>query len=429
MSWMRDAKRKPLVLRGARQVGKTWMLHDFGRRHFRRCVVCNFDRDEDLKALFASKSPERILGNLELLSGRQIIPGETLLILDEIQECPEALNALKYFFEEKRDLHVAAAGSLLGVLLARHSYPVGAVDLIEMRPMDFSEFIRAVEPALHRAYLELPWDEPVLEPLHRHLTELYHQYLIVGGMPECVADWADRRDPASILRRQRALLRFYEGDFGKHANAVNAAKCLQVFQSVPAQLAKANEKFVYGAVRQGARAKDLEDAITWNVAAGLFHRVHNLARIEVPLRAYRKDDAFKIFLHDTGLIKAMAGIPNEAILLRDAYPFKGQLAENFILEQIVGKFEVEPFYFADHAGRELDFILQVGSDLIPIEVKSGENVKAISLKNYLAKRQPPLAIRFSERNLCRHGNLLDLPLYLAARLPDLLKSDTDGFPA
>ena len=208
----------------------------------------------------------------------------------------------------------------------------------------------------------------------------------------------------------------YEGDFGKHDKNVNAAKCILVFRSIPSQLAKDNEKFIYGAVRKGARAADLEDAVSWIMAAGLFNRIHNVSKIESPLSAFKRIDAFKIFLHDVGLIKVMANVSNRAILLENAYQFKGQLAENYVLEQIVGKFDVEPFYYSDQSCRELDFLQQVDSGIIPIEVKSGTNVKSISLKNYLAKRKPPYAIRFSEKNFSRNNNLLNLPLYMAPRL-------------
>lgn len=418
IAWKESADRKPLILSGARQVGKTWILREFGKKHFKNTIVCNFDKDKEICGLFSNKSPERIIANLELMTGQKIVPNKTLLIFDEIQECPDALNSLKYFFEDMRELHVAAAGSLLGILLAKHSYPVGAVDLIDMNPMDFDEFLKAVDPVLLNVFLQLELYEPVEEVFHKRLTDAYHQYLIVGGMPECVADWAEKRNPASLLRKQKALIRFYEGDFGKHAETVNAAKCLLVFQSIPAQLAKGNEKFIFGAVRKGARAKDLEDAVTWNVAAGLLKRVNNISKVEYPLSAFREESEFKLFLHDTGLIKTMAGVPNKAILMEEAYQFKGQLAENFILEQITGKFEIEPFYFADQAGREIDFMLQVDTDVIPIEVKSGKNVKAISLKNYLEKRQPRYAIRFSENNFSMNGNLLNIPLYMAARLPE-----------
>ena len=416
ISWKDAADRKPLIVRGARQVGKTWILKEFGKRHFEDTIVCNFDKDKELHQVFENKSPDRIISYLELLFGRKIIPGKTLLLFDEVQECPNALNALKYFFEEKRELHVIAAGSLLGILLGKHSYPVGSVDILEMYPMDYCEYLKAVDPILSNAYHQMPLFEPIPEIFHRKLTDAYLQYLIVGGMPECVEDWADKRDYASVLRKQKALIKFYEGDFGKHSTTINAAKCLMVFQSVPSQLAKDNEKFLYGAVRKGARAVDLEDAITWNIKAGLFNRIHNVSKIECPLAAFKKMDAFKLFLHDTALIKVMANISNRLILLQDSYQFKGQLAENYILEQIMGKFDGEVFYFSDQASREIDFLLQVDSDIIPMEVKSGANVKAISLKNYLEKRNPRYAIRFSENNFSRNGNLLNLPLYMASRL-------------
>ncbi len=418
LKWKNAEDRKPLILKGARQVGKTWILRKFGERYFENTVICNFDKDKELHQIFENKSPDRIISQLELLTERKIVPGKTLLLFDEIQECPNALNSLKYFFEEKRELHVAAAGSLLGILLGKHSYPVGAVDLLEMYPMDFMEYLRAFHSGLFSAYKQMPLWEPIPAIFHHRFTDVYHQYLIIGGMPECVTDWIKNHDYQNVIRKQKALINFYEGDFGKHDKSVNAAKCLLVFRSIPSQLAKDNEKFLYGAVRKGARAADLEDAVSWIMAAGLFNRINNVSKIECPLAAFKRFDAFKIFLHDTGLIKVMENVPNRSILLEDAYQFKGQLAENYLLEQIVGKFDVEPFYYSDQSCRELDFLLQVESDIIPIEVKSGTNVKAISLKNYLAKRKPRYAIRFSENNFSRNGNLLNLPLYMAPRLPE-----------
>lgn len=418
VEWKDSPYRKPLILRGARQVGKTWILKEFGGKHFKNVVVCNFDKDEEIQKVFINKSPQRIVSILETLNGHRIVPGETLLIFDEVQDCPNALNSLKYFFEEMRELHVAAAGSLLGVMLANHSYPVGSVDLLDMYPMDFAEFLAATDAILHKAYLQLPLSEALEEVFHRRLTDAYHRYLIIGGMPECVSLWCETHEQANVSRVQEELLKLYEGDFGKHEGEVNAAKCIQVLRSIPEQLAKGNERFVYGVVRDGARGRDYEDAITWMVTAGLFNKVYNVSKIECPLRAFRRDDVFKLFLMDTGLIKNMAGVSNRAILLENAYQFKGQLAENYVLQQIVGKFDIEPFYFADNSSREIDFLLQVETDIIPIEVKSGANVKAISLKNYLEKRKPPYAIRFSENNFSRNGNLLNIPLYMAGRLAE-----------
>ena len=277
VAWKDSEDRKPLILIGARQVGKTWMLQEFGKRYFKNTVVCNFDKDKEIGQLFVNKSPDRIVSNLELMTGRKIVPNKTLLIFDEIQQCPDALNSLKYFFEDMRELHVAAAGSLLGILLAKHSYPVGAVDLIDMNPMDFDEYLKAVDPVLHEAFFQQPLAEPIADVFHTKLTDAYHQYLIVGGMPECVADWAKKRDPASLLKKQKALIRFYEGDFGKHSETVNAAKCLQVFQSIPAQLAKENEKFIYGAVRKGARAKELEHRLGVDKGVKSFYGTYSLA--------------------------------------------------------------------------------------------------------------------------------------------------------
>ena len=420
VTWKDAPLRKPLILRGARQVGKTWLVKDFGRRHFKHVAICNLDRDVELREAFQNKSPQRIIPLLEMIFGYKFLPGETLLFFDEVQDCPEALNSLKYFFEERRDLHVVAAGSLLGVLLARHSYPVGTVDLLDLYPLDFAEYLAAIDPLLHQSFLQLPLTMPTPEFFHRRLLDAYHNYLIIGGMPECVATWERTRDPAAVYQVQNTLLKFYEGDFGKHLGEIAAAKCLLIFRSLPGQLAKENEKFVFGAVRKGARARDLEDAIRWNVSAGLVSQVHNLTKIESPLRAFRNDDVFKLFLLDVGLLKTMAGVANKAIVLSGDYQFKGPMAENYLLQQLTGKLEVEPFYFADQVSREIDFMLQAGTEVIPVEVKGGRNTKAISLKNYLAKHHPPLALRLSEHNVSRTGDLLDMPLYFAPRLPELL---------
>lgn len=263
INWKSDEERKPLVLRGARQVGKTWLMKEFGKNCYRSFVYFNFDEEDELKSIFeTNKNPQRIIELLSMISGEKILPGETLIIFDEIQECPEALNALKYFNEKAKEHHVIAAGSLLGTLLAKpKSYPVGMVNLLDIYPLSFDEFLEATDSALFAYYDSIRKEQQIEEIFHNRLLEVYNNYLIIGGMPECVASWVKHKDPARISQIQRELIDVYENDFSKHNGKVNSGRILMVFRSIVAQLAKPNEKFMYGAVREGGRARDFEEAI------------------------------------------------------------------------------------------------------------------------------------------------------------------------
>ena len=275
ISWKTSEERKPLVLKGARQVGKTWLMKEFGRRCYAHCVYFNFDEEDALGSIFeANKNPHRIAQLLSLIAGEKILPGETLVILDEIQECPAALNALKYFREKANEYHVVAAGSLLGTLLAQpKSYPVGMVNLLDLAPLTFDEFLGATDPSLRTRCDAVLKGQPIEDIFHNRLLEAYHHYLIIGGMPECVASWVKHKDPARVSRIQRELIEIYENDFSKHNGKVNSGRILMVFRSIVSQLAKPNEKFMYGAVREGARAREFEEAIEWLVSAGMLNRV------------------------------------------------------------------------------------------------------------------------------------------------------------
>lgn len=421
IAWKSSSSRKPLVLRGARQVGKTWLMKQFGQLCYENCVYFNFDEEEALRSIFeTSKNPQRILELLSMIAGEKILPGETLIVFDEIQECPEALNTLKYFKEKANEYHVIAAGSLLGTLLARpKSYPVGMVNLLDLYPLSFEEFLAAAEPALYAYYDSIRKDQTIEEIFHQRLLEAYHNYLIIGGMPECVSAWVEEKDPAKVAQIQRELVAIYENDFSKHNGKVNSGRILMVFRSIVAQLAKANEKFMYGAVREGGRARDFEEAIEWLVSAGMLSRVYNVSKLEHPLSAFDKLDQFKLFLFDTGLLKHMAGIDNSAILLKTNYQFKGPLTENYLLQQLRGQFAVEPRYFSDK-NREIDFVLQYGTEIIPVEAKGGEDKSAPSFKRYIAQHQPAHALRFSERGYRTDGAITNIPLYLAGKTKDLL---------
>ena len=421
INWKNDEERKPLVLRGARQVGKTWLMKEFGRRCYKSSVYFNFDEEAQLKSIFETdKNPQRIIELLSMISGKKILPGETLLIFDEIQECPEALNTLKYFKEKANEYHVVAAGSLLGTLLATpKSYPVGMVNLLDIAPLNFGEFLEAVDPALCAYYNSIQKEQPIEEIFHNRLLEAYNYYLIIGGMPECVASWVRHRDPARVAQLQRELIEVYENDFSKHNGKVNSGRILMVFRSIVAQLAKPNEKFVYGAVREGGRARDFEEAIEWLVSAGMLNRVYNVSKMEHPLSAFDKLDQFKLFVFDTGLLKHMAGIDNSAILLKTDYQFKGPLTENYVLQQLRGQFAVEPRYYADRTA-EIDFVLQNGTEIIPVEAKGGEDKSAPSFKRYIAEHHPAHALRFSQRGYRKDGEITNIPLYLAGKTRELL---------
>lgn len=420
-AWKASDDRKPIILKGARQVGKTWLMKEFGKSCYENFVYFNFDVEDELKSIFeTNKNPQRIIELLSLIAGVKILPEKTLVIFDEVQECPEALNALKYFKENANEYHVIAAGSLLGTLLAQpKSYPVGMVNLMDIYPLTFDEYLEAIDESLHNYYVSIQKEQHIEDIFHNRLMEAYNNYLIIGGMPECVASWIKYKDPQKISQIQRELIEVYENDFSKHNGRVNSGRLLMVFRSIASQLAKPNEKFMYGAVREGGRARDFEEAIEWLVSAGMLNRVYNVTKTEHPLAAFDRLDCFKLFVFDTGLLKHMAGIDNSAILLKTDYQFKGPLTENYVLQQLRGQFEVEPRYYADKTG-EIDFVLQNGTEIIPVEVKGGEDKSAPSFKRYIADYQPKHAIRFSKRGYLKNGAITNIPLYLAKKTKELL---------
>lgn len=421
VQWKNSPERKPMVLRGARQVGKTWLMKEFGQNYYDNYVYFNFDEEDELKSIFeTNKNPHRIIELLSMISDEKIEPEKTLIIFDEIQECPEALNTLKYFKEKANEYHVITAGSLLGTLLAKpKSYPVGMVNLLDIYPLTFDEFLNAIDSGLYAYYESIQKEQVIEQIFHQRLLDAYNYYLIIGGMPECVSSWIKYKDPTMISRIQRELVEVYENDFSKHNGKVNSGRILMVFRSIVSQLAKPNEKFMYGAVREGARARDFEEAIEWLVSAGMLNRVYNVSKMEHPLSAFDKLDQFKLFMFDTGLLKQMAGVDNSAILLKTDYQFKGPMTENYVLQQLQGQFEVEPRYYSDKKG-EIDFVVQNKMEIIPIEVKGGEDRSANSFKTYVANNAPQHAYRFSKRGYRKDGGFTNLPLYLVRKTKDLL---------
>ena len=419
--WKNDVDRKPLIIKGARQTGKTWAMKEFGSTFKNGYVYLNFDEEPLLESIFKdTKDPSQIINKLSLLKNKKINPDDTLIIFDEIHECPDALNCLKYFNENAKEYHVVAAGSLLGTLLAKpKSYPVGQVNILNLSPLTFDEFLCAIDESLYLYYLSIKKGQLIEEIFHNRLLNVFNTYLIIGGMPECVSSWLNYKDSNKIKQIQNEIIELYENDFSKHNGSVNAGRILLVFRSIVSQLAKENKKFVYGAIKSGARAREFEEAIEWLVSAGMINRVVNLSKIEYPLNAFDILDQFKLYFFDTGLLKDMAGLDNGEILLDTAYQFKGALIENYVLQQIKNEFEVPPHYYSNK-DKEIDFLIQNKSTIIPIEVKAGNNKKASSFKKYIKDKKPEIAIRYSTMGYRKDGEITNIPLYLVNRTKDLI---------
>jgi predicted AAA+ superfamily ATPase len=421
-AWKDSSRRKPLVLKGARQVGKTWLMNEFARQSYEDSVYISFDKDADAVKIFdETKDPKLILERLGLIRGKTVMPEKTLVILDEIQECSNALGSLKYFNEEANEYHVITAGSLLGTYLAKPtSYPVGKVNLLNIHPLTFEEYLAAADIGMYRYFCSVKSGKDYVSAFHDKMTEHYKKYLIIGGMPECVQSWVSNAAPEEITAIQEEIVSFYENDFTKHSGKIDSGRILQVFRSIVPQLAKRNnEKFMYAAIAKSARAKNFEDAIEWLVSGGMAHRILNVSKPEYPLKAYEMLNYFKLFLLDVGLIKHMARLTNKSILLAEAFQFKGQLVENYVLEQLLPLLEHSPHFYAYAQDREIDFILQHDESVIPIEVKSGENKNAVSFKAYIEKHRPKTAVRFSTKEYLVNGAITNIPLYFVGKIFEL----------
>jgi predicted AAA+ superfamily ATPase len=422
-AWKSDPRRKPLIIRGARQVGKTWLMKEFGKQYYDHAFYFSFDDNNALKRIFEpDKNPRRIVDGLGVFGGRAILPGAHLIIFDEIQECPQAMGSLKYFCEDANEYHVVAAGSLLGTYLAKPmSWPVGKADLIDLYPMTFDEYLAAADETLYRVYSAMNKDDTAWNGFHRRFLEAYNIYLIVGGMPESVLTWAETKDAAGVGQVQRKIISMYEHDIAKHHGSVNSGRILMAFRSIVAQLSKENEKFIYGCIKQGARAREFEDAVEWLVSSGIIVRTYNVSKPESPLKAFEMFNHFKLFMFDVGLLKYMAEISNKDILLQSDFQFKGPLAENYVLQQIRSIFRGEPRYFARPDLGEIDFLAQDDeAGVIPIEVKAGESAKARSFNKYIDKHSPRVAIRYSKLEYGKNERFVNIPLYLAGKTKDLI---------
>lgn len=425
VKWKNSPFRKPLILRGVRQCGKTWILKEFGRREFEDVVYLNFEKDSNLASFFdGAYDPTIILTNLSAYARKTIVPGKTLLIFDEIQTCPRALNSLKYFCEESPEIVIASAGSLLGLSLASpEGFPVGKVDFLQLYPCTFKEYLHTVDPMLGD-YVQNVQLQPIPKAFTERLEDYLREYLAFGGMPAVVSAFLQSHDIERAEQELEAILVAYESDFSKHVPIKDVPKLYLLWNAIPRQFAKENDKFIYGEVRTGARAKDFEDALQWLSNASMVHYVHQVETPEQPLRANENRKNFKLYVADVGVLRRLAGLaPSLLLNKQDIFAdFKGHLVENFVLQQLCAMKFSPVCYWTNSGGRaEVDFLIQHDDAVIPIETKSGLNLKAQSLKLYREKYRPPLAVRTSMQNLRLDNGLLNIPLYLLGELPRLIR--------
>lgn len=413
-AWKNSRGRKPLVVRGARQVGKTWLLEEFGRTRYQDVVYLNCQRDPIAPVFAGDLDPRRLIRGLEIAAGKPIDPAATFLIIDEIQDVPAALTSLKYFQEQMPELHLATAGSLLGVALRQDaSFPVGKVNFLDMHPLDFDEFLRGTGNAQF-ADLVQEQDWELIGTFRDQLTDLLRQYMFIGGMPEAVALSAADGSLNDVRNVQLDILRGYRSDFAKYADPAVSRRIAEVFESMPAQLAKEHKRFIFGHVRQGGRGRDYGNAIQWLVDAGLVHKVTRYTKPAQPVRAYEDKDIFKLFLVDVGLLGAMSGLHQTVLLEGEGIfeEFKGSLTEQYVLQQIAASRDEVPMYWAPNDSKaELDFAIERSHGLVPIEVKAQENLKSKSLSTYNDKYKPAEALRFSLANYREEDTLTNVPLY------------------
>ena len=422
--WKVSKTRKPLIIRGARQVGKTWLMKEFGKLYYEKCAYINFDDNTRMNKLFDEDFDlERIIQGLKIESGVNIEPENTLIILDEIQETPKALKALKYFCENAREYHIISAGSLFGVAIhGGTSFPVGKVDFLDLTPLSFFEFLEALG---EKNLLELLKnnDFDMINVFNSKLKEYLKLYYYIGGMPEVVSSYIEDKDLLEVRRIQKTLLDDYEQDFSKHAPSNIVPRIRQLWNNIPTQLAKENKKFIYGLVREGARAREYEIALSWLIDCGLIYQVNRVNNSKIPLSAYQDFNAFKLYLLDVGLLGAMAGIDSKTLLEgNDIFEeFKGSLTEQYVLCQLKQCTELDVFYWSSDTGTaELDFITQIGRDNIPIEVKASENLQAKSLKTFVQKYNTKINVRTSMSDYRKENWLINIPLYSIGNIEKII---------
>lgn len=413
--WKESKNRKPLIIEGARQVGKTWLMKEFGSKAYADTVYINFDSNSIMADLFSSDlNTDRLIAGLELYSGRKINPDNTLLIFDEVQEIPKALSSLKYFYENAPQYHIICAGSLLGIALHQGtSFPVGKVDFLKLYPLSFKEFLMATENERFAKLLEKQ-DFQMITAFKQTYIDALKNYYFVGGMPEAVQSFADDRDYNEVRNIQKRILTAYEQDFSKHAPNEIVPKIRMVWNSIPSQLAKENKKFIYSVIREGGRAKEYETAIMWLTDCGLVHKVSRVNAAGFPLKAYEDLKAFKLFIVDVGLLGCMTGLHQRTLLDGNNLftHFKGALTEQYVCQQLKTLDDLGIYYYTNERNTcEIDFIIDTGKQIIPIEVKAEVNLKAKSLKVYKEKFNPEISIRTSMSDYKKEDWLINLPLY------------------
>ena len=421
LTWKASPYRKPLVLKGVRQVGKTWLLKEFGRLCYENTAYFNFDENEEYKQFFeTTKDVERILQNLMLASGQKILPEKTLIFFDEVQDCPKVINSMKYFCENAPQYHIACAGSLLGIALAKPtSFPVGKVNFMQIDPMAFTEFLLANGDENLSQYMNtVNRLEPIPDAFFNPLYEKLKMYYVTGGMPESVLMWTQARDVNAMQEALSDIISAYERDFAKHPNTSEFPKISMIWKSIPSQLARENKKFLYKVVKEGARAREYEDALQWLIDAGLVHKVYRSSAPGLPISAYDDLSAFKIYLVDVGLLRRLALLAPTAFGEGNRLftEFKGALTENYVLQTLSAQFEARPRYWTQiNPPYEVDFLIQRENEIIPVEVKAESNTASKSLKRFkeIYSDKVKLRVRFSLDNLKLDNDMLNIPLFMA----------------
>ena len=419
LAWKNSSDRKPLIVRGARQIGKSWAVEDFGKRYYEHLAVFNFDRKRELAEVFGkTKEPSRLIHELAFFTEVPLLPEKTLLFFDEIQECKEALNALKYFCEDAPEYHIIAAGSLLGVAIneGNFSFPVGKVNFLQMFPVSFKEYLRAADAVLFRQLDSLAGGEESLPTVvFNRAEEYYHAYQVCGGLPLSARSMIWGKGIETVEKVLEENLMAYEIDFGKHALKTDIPKIHAIWKSTPEQLSRENNKFVYRVVREGARAREYENALQWLVDAGMIYQVKLCEKPELPLSFYENSSAFKVYLLDIGLLRKLSKLPAEIFVSASQLftEFKGAVAENFVLTSLLAQGFAMPNYWTLQGNKaEVDFLIAKGLTVIPIEVKSDRRISGKSFAEYDKKYHPDLRIRFSMNNIKKGGNLLNLPIFM-----------------
>lgn len=421
VEWKNKPSRKPLILKGVRQCGKTYLLKDFGKRYYEETAYFNFEETEALKSVFEKDyDTKRILFELGLYTGKTIQPGTTLVIFDEIQECGRAITAMKYFCENAPEYHIVCAGSLLGIALQKQlSFPVGKVDFLTLYPMSFQEYLRAGNAETLADYIQnYKKGDTLPEVVSDKLEPLLKQYYVTGGMPEVVETWFRTNSIEQMENVQQAIINSYELDFAKHAPAKDFPKLSAIWRSIPEQLAKENTKFIFSHVKKGWRSKDLEDALEWLIGAGLVYKVCKIEKPYIPLSSYADDTSFKLYMADVGILRKLSKLPYEVVLDATTHfrEFKGSMTENYVLCEIVQSIDDTAYYWSSGNTAEVDFVIQSGADIVPIEVKSEKNVKARSLAEYRKKYEPKYAVKTSMKKETSGDEVLNVPLYMISQM-------------